>query len=139
MENIVNIEEFNKYKIYITYQDVDVAGVVYFANYFNYAEKARSLFIKEIFGSIIFDKHHNWAVKSTQMEYLKPAKLQDNLVIETKIVDLKLASFVFEQKFSVEDSVMGIMKTHLLSIDSNLKPIRIPNEKVEILKKVSLL
>jgi acyl-CoA thioesterase FadM len=51
---LMDIGKFNKYKIYITYQDVDVAGVVYFANYFNYAEKARSLFIKEIFGSILF-------------------------------------------------------------------------------------
>jgi acyl-CoA thioester hydrolase len=136
---LMDIGKFNKYKIYITYQDVDVAGVVYFANYFNYAEKARSLFIKEIFGSILFSKDHNWAVKSTQMEYLKPAKLQDNLIVETNIVDLKLASFVFEQKFSVDDNLIGIMKTHLLSIDSNLKPIRIPNEKVEILKKVSII
>jgi hypothetical protein len=39
----------------------------------------------------------------------------------------------------VDDNLIGIMKTHLLSIDSNLKPIRIPNEKVEILKKVSII
>lgn len=129
---------YNQYNIYITYQDVDVAGVVYFANYFNYAEKARSVFINQIFGSILFNDDHHWAVKSTSMEYLKPAKLQDNLIVVTSIADLKLASFVFEQKFMIENNTIGVMKTHLLSMNASNKPVRIPKDKMDILKKYQI-
>ncbi len=115
----------------ITYQDVDVAGVVYFANYFNYAEKARSIFIKTLFGSIRLNDTQNWAVKSTSAEYLYPAKLDDTIIVETMVEDLKMASFVFIQKLFVNNMLSCIVRTHILSINQQGKPIRIQNDYLE--------
>ena len=127
--------EIPKIKIDITYQDVDVAGVVYFANYFNYAEKARSIFIKDLFGSIRLNDIQHWAVKSTSAEYLFPAKLDDIIIVDTKIEHLKMASFTFIQNFWVKDKLLCVMKTHILSINNEGKPIRIDKDYFEKISK----
>jgi len=123
--------EIPKIKIDITYQDVDVAGVVYFANYFNYAEKARSIFIKDLFGSIRLNDVQHWAVKSTSAEYLLPARLDDTIIVDTTIEHLKMASFTFMQNFLVKDKLICVMKTHILSINNDGKPIRIDKNYFE--------
>ncbi len=112
-------------KIDVTYQDTDVAGVVYFANYFNYAEKGRSKIIKGLLGETKFSTGGNWIVRSTSAKYLKPAKIDEEIVVITSISNLKSASVIFFHDFYVENILIVTMEAHLLYVDESLKPTRI--------------
>ncbi|MDR0483818.1 MAG: acyl-CoA thioesterase [Alphaproteobacteria bacterium] len=124
------------YKVDITYQDTDIAGVVYFANYFNYAEKGRSKLLKTLFGKTKFDGEQNWAVRSTSINYFIPAKIDDTLVVKTSIKELKKASVIFLHEMFVDNNLVAANETHLLSIGSDLKPTRINSEIFEKLSEI---
>ncbi len=134
MENTLNNLTIKPINIYISYQDVDVAGVVYFANYFNYGEKARAVFLKETFGEINFLKGFAWAVKDIKARYLKPAKLGDTVVVNTVIDKINYASVLFKHIFVVNNMVIAEMDVLVLSIDSNLKPAKISKEILDVFK-----
>lgn len=123
-----NIEELTTYKVDITYQDTDIGGVVYFANYLNYAEKGRSKILKSLFGKSKLSENQNWAVRSTNIVYLKPAKIDNTLVVKTKIKELKKASLVFLHEMYVEDVLVAVNEIHLLCVDEKLKPTKIDSD-----------
>ncbi len=123
-----NVDNLCTFKIDITYQDTDIAGVVYFTNYLNYAEKGRSKIFKGLFGKSKFSKNQNWAVRSTNITYLKPTKIDDTLVVKTKIKELRKASLVFSHEMFVDYNIVAVNEIHLLCIDEKLKPTRIEKD-----------
>ena len=88
------------HNVKIYYEDTDSGGVVYYANYLKYFERARTealltiglsnLKIKDEFNSLII-------VKSCNIEYKKSAYLEDNLIIKSFISSLSKTSFVLDQ------------------------------------------
>jgi acyl-CoA thioester hydrolase len=132
----MNINEACTFKVDITYQDTDIAGVVYFANYLNYAERGRSKLLKSLFGRIKFEGDQNWAVRSTSINYFLPAKIDDTLVVKTSIAELKKASLVFLHEMFVGETLVASNEIHLLSIGADLKPARINPEIFEKLSEI---
>ena len=123
---------FHKLKVY--YEDTDSGGVVYYANYLKFLERARTeaLFsigysnkkIQEMFNSLII-------VKSCNIEYKKPAKLEDQLVIKSSIISISNTSFKMRQKAFRDNELITDCEIHLVIVDKKGKPSKIP----EILKK----
>ncbi|MDR2008260.1 MAG: acyl-CoA thioesterase [Alphaproteobacteria bacterium] len=132
----INIEEICTFSVDITYQDTDIAGVVYFANYLNYAERGRSKLLKSLFGKIKFEGEQNWAVRSTSINYFLPTKIDDTLVVKTSIKELKKASLVFLHEMFVGENLVAVNEIHLLSIGADLRPTRISNEIYEKLLEI---
>lgn len=124
-----------KYSVFITYQDVDDAGVVYFANYFNYAEKARSIALHSVFNNINFVNNNKWAIKNTLANYYHPAKLQNTIEITTEIVKINLASLQIKHNFFVNNTCIACIDLLLLSINSNLKPTKICKQVMQVLQQ----
>lgn len=120
-----DINELCTYSVDITYQDTDIAGVVYFANYLNYAEKGRSKLLKGLFGKTKFSETQNWAVRSTNISYFKPTLIDETLVVKTKIKELKKASLVFLHEMFVNEVLVASNEIHLLCIGSDLRPTKI--------------
>ena len=118
---------FHKLKIY--YEDTDSGGVVYYANYLKYLERARTeaLFsigfsnkkIQEKFNSLII-------VKSCNIEYKKSAYLEDNLTIKSFISSLSKTSFVMDQSIYRDDLLIVDAKIHLVFVNKIGKPTKIP-------------
>ena len=89
---------YHNVKVY--YEDTDAGGVVYYANYLKYLERARTealatiglsnLQIKEKFGALII-------VKSCNIEYKKSAHLEDQLVIRSFVKSVTKTSFFMNQ------------------------------------------
>ena len=114
-------------KIY--YEDTDTGGVVYYANYLKYFERARTeallaiglsnLKIKDDFNSLII-------VKSCNIEYKKSAYLEDNLTIKSFISSLSKTSFVMDQSIYRDDLLIVDAKIHLVFVNINGKPSKIP-------------
>jgi len=90
----------HEWPIRIYYEDTDMQGIVYYANYLKYLERARTEFLRsEGFeqDALIDEQGVAFAVRAIQMDYLKPAKFNDNLSVVTKIAELKRASLIFHQ------------------------------------------
>ena len=120
---------FHKIKVY--YEDTDSGGVVYYANYLKFLERARTeaLFsigysnkkIKEKFNSLII-------VKSCNIDYKKPANLEDELKIRSFVKSITKTSFFMTQIISRDEEIIVEAQIHLVFVNENGKPIKIPDE-----------
>ena len=90
-----------KYKLKVFYEDTDAGGVVYYANYLKFFERARTDAISNIglSNKKLLDEYGIFIiVKSCNVEYLKPAKLEDQLEIKSSIISTSNTSFRMKQK-----------------------------------------
>ena len=126
-------KSFN-HKIKVYYEDTDAGGVVYYANYLKFLERARSdalsdiglsnLNIKKDFGALI-------VVKSCNIDFNKSAHLEDQLKINSFITSFSKTSFIMSQSIFRNKDIIVKSKVHLVFINEKSKPIRIP-EKILI-------
>ena len=117
------------HKLTVYYEDTDSGGVVYYANYLKFLERARTeaLFsvgfsnkkIQEQFNSLII-------VKSCNIEYKKSAHLEDELTIRSFVKTITKTSFLMNQVISKENEIIVEAQTHLVFVSNNGKPIKIP-------------
>jgi len=120
---------FHKLKVY--YEDTDSGGVVYYANYLKFLERARTeaLFsigfsnkkIQEEFEALII-------VKSCNIEYKKSAFLEDELTIRSFVKSITKTSFFMNQIITKNEKIIVEAQVHLVFIDKNGKPIKIPED-----------
>ena len=119
---------FHKLKVY--YEDTDAGGVVYYANYLKFLERARTEAlvtlgfsnkkIKEDFGSLII-------VKSCNIEYKTSAYLEDELSIRSFVKSITKTSFFMNQFISRGENLIVEAKVHLVFVNKEGKPMRIPS------------
>ena len=119
---------FHKLKVY--YEDTDAGGVVYYANYLKFIERARTEAlvtlgfnnkkIKEDFGSLII-------VKSCNIEYKISAHLEDELSIRSFVKSITKTSFFMNQFISRKNDLIAEAKVHLVFVNNKSKPIKIPD------------
>ena len=120
---------FHKLKIY--YEDTDSGGVVYYANYLKFLERARTeaLFsigfsnskIKEQFNSLII-------VKSCNIEFKKSAYLEDELTVRSFVKSITKTSFFMNQIITKKEELIVEAQVHLVFVNKEGKPIKIPDE-----------
>ena len=120
---------FHKLKVY--YEDTDSGGVVYYANYLKFLERARTeaLYsigysnkkIKDQFGSLII-------VKSCNIEYKKSANLEDELLVRSFVKSITKTSFFMNQIITRDKDIIVETQVHLVFINNQGKPIKVPDE-----------
>ena len=117
------------YKVNVYYEDTDAGGVVYYANYLKYLERARTEALKEIGLSNLKIKNEIGAliiVKSCKIDYKKSAVLEDVLTIKSYIKLISKTSIFMNQHISKGDSIIVEAQTHLVFINESGRPIKIP-------------
>ena len=117
------------FKLKIYYEDTDSGGVVYYANYLKFLERARSELIYS-FGlsnkKLLNEYNTLIIVKSCNIEYKKSAKLEDELEVHSSIESFTKTSFTIDQIIKRNDEIIAIAKVILVTINSQGKPIKIP-------------
>ena len=118
---------FHTVKVY--YEDTDAGGVVYYSNYLNFLERARTEAItniglsnkkiKEDFDILII-------VKSCNIQYNKPSYLEDQLKIRSFVKSVTKTSFFMTQIVSRDNDIIAEALVHLVFINSAGKPTKIP-------------
>ena len=128
MINFMSDEFIHKVKVY--YEDTDSGGVVYYSNYLKFLERART----EMINSIGLSNNKLFAewktliiVKSCNIDYLSPAKLEDRLQIFSSIESFNKASFVMNQNIKKDDNLIVKAKLKLVTVNQKGKPIKIPS------------
>ena len=126
---------YHKLKVY--YEDTDAGGVVYYANYLKFLERARTealltiglsnSIIKDKFGALII-------VKSCNIEYKKSAHLEDVLNIKSYIKSTTKTSFLMDQIITKNKNIIVEAKINLVFVNDKGKPIKIPDTIFKSLK-----
>ncbi|NPA59514.1 MAG: YbgC/FadM family acyl-CoA thioesterase [Epsilonproteobacteria bacterium] len=119
-------------KIRIYYEDTDTGGVVYHSNYINFCERARSeAFFKKGLSPALDSGH--FVAKKLEANYIKSAKLGDELNITTELLEMRAASFKLLQKVYKEDIVIFKLEITLAYITFEGKPQKITNYVKELI------
>ena len=126
----------SNFKVY--YEDTDSGGVVYYANYLKFLERARTDAITSLNFSNknLIEKFGIYViVKSCNLNFHKPAKLEDNLNIISKVLEVKNVSIRMKQYIFVNDSMIVEAEILLASVDEKGKPSKLPVEfKSQLIK-----
>ena len=120
-----------EYKFKIYYEDTDSGGVVYYANYLKFLERARSEIIMSLgFSNTNLREKFNlfFIVKYCNINYKKPAKLEDELIVFTSVVSLSKTSLVMKQDVKRHDDLVAEAEVCLVAVDMKGKPTKIPEE-----------
>jgi tol-pal system-associated acyl-CoA thioesterase len=116
------------YRIY--YEDTDAGGVVYYANYLKFFERARTDFLRAlgISQSELSQKENLvFVVRKCEVEYVFPARLDDEIEVSAEIKKISAASISMTQKMTKSGKVLSTLDVDLVCISAdNFKPKKIP-------------
>lgn len=119
------------FPVRIYYEDTDAAGIVYYANYFRLAERARTEMMR-LSGSdhrALLDTHGLMlAVRRCAADYRKPAALDDRIEIRTRMNEAGGARFRLFQDFWRDDEELVRMTVELACLDGDGRPRRLPDD-----------
>ena len=123
------------FKIY--YEDTDSGGVVYYANYLKFIERARTEMINELgftLTKLLNDYDRLFLVKKIECDYIESCKLEDTLNVQSKVLVLKNASFVLEQNLLKQNKIIFRSKIVMVCVNSQGAPSKIPKELHSLMK-----
>lgn len=122
----------------VYYEDTDAGGVVFYANYLKYMERART----ELLRAKGFEQDELmtnagvvFAVRSLAVEYLKPARFNQLLQVHTEITTIKKASLEFAQQITHNNNLLVTGDVRIACVDvSTMKPKAIPGDLLKAFK-----
>lgn len=119
-----------KFDIRVYYEDTDAQGVVYYANYLKYLERARSEWLRhEGIPVSLLAKQHNtvFVVRRLEIDYLAAATLDDELSVSVELIGVSKVSFMLNQCIHKKDKLLARAALKLACVDATrFKPVRIP-------------
>ena len=116
----------------VYYEDTDAAGVVYYANYLKFLERARSEWLSARgFEVAALERGHGiaFAVRRVEIDYLRPARLGDRLDVTFAVVDGRRSRLVARQEILRGDTLLVTALVTVVCLDqAHWRPVRIPAE-----------
>lgn len=118
----------HRFPVRVYWEDTDAGGIVYYANYLKFAERARSdmLRLLGVDQAAMLDAGAMFAVRDVKVEYLKPARLDDDLLVTTRLESMKGATIGLNQDvLRLGDAlVRAYVRAAFIGLDG--RPRRIP-------------
>ena len=116
------------FPIRVYYEDTDMGGIVYYANYLKYIERARSDWVREIGidQNEMRDDGIVFAVRRVEADYVAPARFDDGLSVETTTQAVTGARLVLEQKVMRGDDLLFQAVVTIVCINEAGLPARLP-------------
>ena len=125
------------FPIRVYYEDTDAGGIVYYANYLKFAERARTEHLRYLGihqEDMLKNKGMGFVVRDCLIKYKIPAKLDDMLNMTSEIRDIKKASFRMVQKLYRGDTVLAEIEiTAAFLTFPSMRPTKIPDEIMKVL------
>ena len=116
----------------VYYEDTDAGGVVYYANYLKFMERARTEWLRKLGyeqDELIARDDVLFAVRKIEIEYLQPARLNDAIIIDVELIDMSAASMLLAQQITKQNEsgvlCKGTVKIVCLKA-STFKPTALP-------------
>lgn len=124
----------------VYFEDTDTAGVVYYANYLKFMERARSDMIRAAGidqRSVLEAGNGAYYVAEATIRYRRPARLGDDLAVISTIEDIRAASVVIQQRVIRGDELLTEARVTAAFLDANGRPKRQPKEWIEKFKDIA--
>lgn len=118
---MVAVNQGFDWPITVYYEDTDAGGVVYHSQYLNYCERARTEWLRALKlkqTELLDEQGLLFVVHSLQASYHQPAKLDDALVVKSKITNLSAASLVFEQHILRDQACLFTAEVKVACVDA---------------------
>ncbi len=116
------------YRVY--YEDTDAGGVVYYANYLKFFERARTDFLRTLNISqaeLIIKENLVFVVRKCEIEYLSPARLDDLIEVSVAVKEIRAASILMQQEIKRADKILSKLLVEIVCVTANdFKPKKIP-------------
>ncbi|MCB1787217.1 MAG: tol-pal system-associated acyl-CoA thioesterase [Chromatiaceae bacterium] len=122
-----------EWPVRVYYEDTDAGGVVYYANYLKFLERARTEWLRDLGFEqerLMRDAGILFAVRRVEIDYLLPARFDDALVVEAAIAELGRASFTFRQRIvRAPDTLLSTATVTVVCLDKDrFRPTAIPTD-----------
>jgi acyl-CoA thioester hydrolase len=118
------------YTLRVYYEDTDAGGVVYYANYLRYAERARTEALRELgipHAALVARHGLMFVVRRIKVDYLRPARLDESLTVVTESLAVGGASVVLRQEVRNSAGTCAVLEVQLACVPPNGdKPARLP-------------
>ncbi len=130
------MQKFN-WPVRVYYEDTDAGGVVFYANYLKFFERARTEMLRS-FGfeqdRLIDDQGVIFVVRSVQVDYLKPARFNEQIQVSAEVTEAKRTSFLFAQEIVRDDDLLCKGEIRIACLDAqSMRPKAIPSAILEYL------
>ena len=122
-------EGIHIYPVRVYYEDTDAAGIVYYANYLKYTERARTEMLRDLGtenARLMKTEGLAFAVRRCEVDFFKPARLDDLLSVETRLIDIGGASVVADQRVKRDNAELVRMELKLACLSLDGRPARLP-------------
>jgi len=124
------VDDMFSFNVRVYYEDTDAAGIVYYANYLRFMERARTEWLRQAgfeISDLVVQERLLLAVRSVQLDYLLPARLNDYLSVSASILQLGYASIVLKQQITRDQQLLCAGQVKLVCLDAtDLSPKRMP-------------
>jgi acyl-CoA thioester hydrolase len=119
----------HRYALRVYYEDTDAGGIVYYANYLKFAERARTEMMRDAgvpHAAMVARDGVSFAVRRCEVDYLSPARLDDLLDVETRLIEVGGASLEAEQIVRRDGDDLARIRIRLACLDAKGRPSRLP-------------
>ena len=123
----------------VYYEDTDVAGIVYYANYLRFMERARSDMLRAAGidqRAVLEAGEGTYAGAEVSIRYLRPAKLEDELLVLSDVVAVRAASCLIHQRVMRGDEILTDATVTAAFLSADGRPQRQPRSWVETFKRL---
>lgn len=119
----------HRLRLRVYYEDTDLAGIVYYANYLRFIERGRSEWVRALgIDQTALRRDHDivFAVRRVEADYLIPARFDDEIEVTTRLADLGGARIVLDQQVLRGAEVLFAARVTLACLTSTGRPARLP-------------
>ena len=125
------------YPIRVYYEDTDMAGIVYHANYLRYIERARSDWVRQLGNdqNAMRDAGIVWVVRRIEADYLASARFEDLLTVHTTLTSVSNARLIMDQTVLLGEKPIFHAIVTAVCMNAAGKPVRLPAEIRALMQK----
>ena len=126
------------FNLRVYYEDTDAAGIVYYANYLKFAERARTEALRLLGihqSDLLRSEQIGFVVTRCEIDFVRPATLDARLTVETQLRELGKARMCMHQIIRAGDEVLARLVVHLAALGAQQKPVRIPETVAQALRQ----
>ena len=126
----------------VYYEDTDAAGMVYYANYLKFMERARTEWLRQLGfqqSRMVEVQGVAFVARSAAVDYLKPARLDDLLEIDTRVASVGRAQVVFDQRVlrGAEILAQGLMRIACVNPARDSRACALPSDLLALFRQLA--
>ncbi|MGP9805864.1 tol-pal system-associated acyl-CoA thioesterase [Paracoccus sp. NSM] len=120
----------HRIRLRVYYEDTDLAGIVYYANYLKFIERGRSDWLRDLGldqRALKEDQGLVFAVRRVEADYLAPARFEDMLDVTTALAEMRPARLILTQEVLRDGAALFRASVTIVCLDASGRPVRLPD------------